>query len=153
MKVDWLAILDQISSFFDNWFYFGHRNQEWIIIRLKKLNLFFIWIDYNDWLVIMKINKHQTPEIRKTANSSWHAEIVLLKYGLQNFTIDQVNGLAQIAKVTVHKYYKTKDQLSLELSIKSVNILMFGELKSLFPIKESVFLKSSSVHGMLPILL
>lgn len=75
----------------------------------------------------MKNNKHQSPEIRKQ-QILLAAEIVLLKDGIQNFTIDQVIVHAQIAKGTVYKYYKTKDKLLAELAIKSVN-MMFDHFK------------------------
>jgi AcrR family transcriptional regulator len=85
----------------------------------------------------MKINKHQTPAIRKQ-QILLAAEIVLLKDGLQNFTIDQVIAHAQIAKGTVYKYYKTKDQLLAELSIKSVSMMFEVFKKSVLDQESSI---------------
>jgi AcrR family transcriptional regulator len=85
----------------------------------------------------MKNNKHQSPEIRKK-QILLAAEIVLLKDGLQNFTIDQVIVHAQIAKGTVYKYYKTKDQLLAELAIKSVNMMFDGFKKAVLDQESSI---------------
>jgi len=86
----------------------------------------------------MRINKHQTPKIRKQ-QILLAAELVLLKDGLQNFTIDQVISHAQIAKGTVYKYYKNKDQLLAELSIKSTSMMFLA-------FKDSVKDKSNSIE-------
>lgn len=70
----------------------------------------------------MKKNKHQSPETRKL-QILLAAEIVLLKEGIETFTIDQVVAHAKIAKGTVYKYYKNKDHLFAELAVKSVEML------------------------------
>ncbi|REG78373.1 TetR/AcrR family transcriptional regulator [Algoriphagus antarcticus] len=70
----------------------------------------------------MKRNKHHSPEIRKQ-QILLASEIVLLKEGIESFTIDQVVFHAQIAKGTVYKYYKNKDHLFAELAVKSVEML------------------------------
>ncbi|NET31711.1 MAG: TetR/AcrR family transcriptional regulator [Cyanothece sp. SIO1E1] len=60
------------------------------------------------------------------------ADLVLLEQGMENFTIDQVVAKANIAKGTVYKYYKSRDDLLLELSVKALNIMleMFEEAVS-----------------------
>lgn len=70
----------------------------------------------------MKKNKHHSPETRRQ-QILLAAEIVLLKEGIENFTIDQVISHAQIAKGTVYKYYKSRDHLFAEMSVKSVEML------------------------------
>ena len=91
----------------------------------------------------MNTIKHQTHEIRRK-QILLAAEIVLLKDGLQNFTIDQVIAHALIAKGTVYKYYKSKDQLLAELAIKSVNML-FEEFKMAVIDQKSSIAKIRSV--------
>ena len=76
----------------------------------------------------MKKNKHHSPETRRQ-QILLAAEIVLLKEGIENFTIDQVISHAQIAKGTVYKYYKSRDHLFAEMSVKSVEML-FTSFKS-----------------------
>lgn len=76
----------------------------------------------------MKKNKHHSPETRRQ-QILLAAEIVLLKEGIENFTIDQVISHAQIAKGTVYKYYKSRDHLFAEMSVKSVDML-FTSFKS-----------------------
>lgn len=70
----------------------------------------------------MKKKKHHSPETRKQ-QILLAAEIVLLKEGIERFTIDQVVTHAQIAKGTVYKYYKSKDHLLAEMSVKAVEML------------------------------
>jgi AcrR family transcriptional regulator len=69
----------------------------------------------------MKKNK-LSPETRKQ-QILLAAEIVLLKDGIESFTIDQVISHAQIAKGTVYKYYQNKDHLFAELAVKAVEML------------------------------
>lgn len=76
----------------------------------------------------MKKKKHHSPETRRQ-QILLAAEIVLLKEGIDNFTIDQVISHAQIAKGTVYKYYKNRDHLFAEMSVKSVEML-FTSFKS-----------------------
>jgi AcrR family transcriptional regulator len=76
----------------------------------------------------MKKNKHQSPESRKQ-QILLAAEIVLLKEGIEKFTIDQVILHAQIAKGTVYKYYKSRDHLLSEMSVKAV-VMLFSSFKS-----------------------
>ncbi|MHA7128617.1 TetR/AcrR family transcriptional regulator [Algoriphagus namhaensis] len=73
----------------------------------------------------MKKNKHHSPETRKQ-QILLAAEIVLLKEGIQNFTIDQVISHAQIAKGTVYKYYKSRDHLLAEMAVKAVEMLFMS---------------------------
>ncbi|MEO1020921.1 MAG: TetR/AcrR family transcriptional regulator [Bacteroidota bacterium] len=68
-------------------------------------------------------NKHYSEATRKR-QIMLAADLVLLEQGIENFTIDQVVAKADIAKGTVYKYYKNKDDLLLELSIKALNIML-----------------------------
>jgi|GEM_PF-688826 len=76
-------------------------------------------------------NKRYSETIRKR-QIMLAADLVLLEQGMENFTIDQVVAKANIAKGTVYKYYKSKDDLLLELSVKALNIMleMFEEATS-----------------------
>lgn len=92
----------------------------------------------------MKKNKHHSPETRKQ-QILLAAEIVLLKEGIENFTIDQVISHAQIAKGTVYKYYKSRDHLFAEMSVKSVEMLfisfkssVLGEVSSIGKIQSVI---------------
>ncbi|MGD1947272.1 MAG: TetR/AcrR family transcriptional regulator [Croceivirga sp.] len=52
------------------------------------------------------------------------ADTVLQQVGVNNFTIDQVVETLDIAKGTVYKYYKSKDELLSMVSIKALRLLL-----------------------------
>lgn len=52
------------------------------------------------------------------------ADLVLIDVGIEDFTIDQVAERANIAKGTVYKYFKSKDEILAEISIKAVGLLL-----------------------------
>jgi AcrR family transcriptional regulator len=48
--------------------------------------------------------------------------MVLQEVGVNNFTIDQVVDYLGIAKGTVYKYFKSKDDVLAEVSVKALNL-------------------------------
>ena len=52
------------------------------------------------------------------------AETVLLERGIDNFTMDQVVQHAGIAKGTIYKYFKSKDEVLAVLSSKALSMLL-----------------------------
>lgn len=75
--------------------------------------------------------KHQSAKTRKQQILS-AADLVLMEVGMSQFTIDQVIERAQIAKGTVYKYYRSKDEILAELSVRAITLLlaMFEESSS-----------------------
>lgn len=67
-------------------------------------------------------SKHQSAEIRKQQILD-ASKSVLESRGMDKFTIDQVADEAKIAKGTVYKYYKSKDQILSELSVNSLDMM------------------------------
>lgn len=49
---------------------------------------------------------------------------MLTEVGLDSFTVDQVVAKAGIAKGIVYKYYKSKDEVFSEISVKSLRKLL-----------------------------
>ena len=52
------------------------------------------------------------------------ADLVLIDVGVEDFTIDQVAERANIAKGTVYKYFKSKDEILAEISTKAIGLLL-----------------------------
>ena len=52
------------------------------------------------------------------------SDFVLQEVGANNFTVDQVVEHLSIAKGTVYKYFKSKDDLLAEVSVKALNLLL-----------------------------
>ncbi|MEM9676401.1 MAG: TetR/AcrR family transcriptional regulator [Bacteroidota bacterium] len=72
----------------------------------------------------MKVgSKHQSAEMRRQQILS-AADLVLIDVGIEDFTIDQVAVKANIAKGTVYKYFKSKDEILAELSTKAISLLL-----------------------------
>lgn len=66
--------------------------------------------------------RRQSPAVRvRQINKA--ANAVLLRTGVEGFTIDEVVKEAGIAKGTVYNYYKSKDELLADLCIKAVSLL------------------------------
>lgn len=65
-------------------------------------------------------SKHQSPDIRKQQILE-ASERVLIGCGMEKFTLDQVAEEANIAKGTIYKYYKGKDQILSELSVSALS--------------------------------
>ncbi len=68
-------------------------------------------------------SKHQ-PEGTRRQQILLAADLVLIEAGVEGFTVDQVVDRAKIAKGTVYKYFKSKDQIFAELSIKAASLLL-----------------------------
>ncbi|MGB3585730.1 MAG: TetR/AcrR family transcriptional regulator [Tunicatimonas sp.] len=72
----------------------------------------------------MKVgSKHQSAEMRRQQILS-AADLVLIDAGIEDFTIDQVAERANIAKGTIYKYFKSKDEILGEISTKAVSLLL-----------------------------
>ncbi|MEM8966206.1 MAG: TetR/AcrR family transcriptional regulator [Bacteroidota bacterium] len=72
----------------------------------------------------MKVgSKHQSAEMRRQQILS-AADLVLIDVGVEDFTIDQVAERANIAKGTVYKYFKSKDEILAEISTKAIGLLL-----------------------------
>lgn len=67
--------------------------------------------------------KHLSPESRKK-QILVAANMVLQEVGVNNFTIDQVVDYLGIAKGTVYKYFRSKDDVLAEVSIKALKLLL-----------------------------
>lgn len=52
------------------------------------------------------------------------ADYVLTSVGARDFTIDKVVAHLGVAKGTIYKYYKSKDDVLAEVSVKALNILL-----------------------------
>ncbi len=52
------------------------------------------------------------------------ADYVLIQVGTHDFTIDRVVARLGVAKGTIYKYYKSKDDILAEVSVKALNILL-----------------------------
>jgi AcrR family transcriptional regulator len=87
--------------------------------------------------------KRQSPEERKSQILT-AAEQVLTEVGLDSFTVDKVVTKAGIAKGTVYKYYKSKDEVFSEISVKALKKLL-EVFKAGAEEKESVVDKLKSV--------
>lgn len=70
----------------------------------------------------MRVRKRESPEQRKSQIIA-AADHVLLNVGIDRFTIDQVIEKAGIAKGTVYRYYKNKDEMLAELVAKALQLL------------------------------
>lgn len=68
-------------------------------------------------------SKHQSAEMRRQQILA-AANLVLIEVGIEAFTIDQVAERANIAKGTVYKYFKSRDEILAEISVKAVSLLM-----------------------------
>lgn len=83
-----------------------------------------MYIGYTRSNVIMKVgSKHQSAEMRRQQILS-AADLVLINVGIDDFTIDQVAERANIAKGTVYKYFKSKDEILAEVSVKGLSLLL-----------------------------
>jgi len=72
----------------------------------------------------MKIgSKHQTAEMRRQQILS-AADLVLIEVGIEDFTVDRVAEKAGIAKGTIYKYFKNRDELLSVISIKAASLLL-----------------------------
>ncbi len=71
----------------------------------------------------MEGSKHQSEATRRR-QILLAADLILIESGTEGFTIDQVAERARIAKGTIYKYFKSKQQILAELSIKSVTLLL-----------------------------
>lgn len=67
-------------------------------------------------------SKHQSEGTRRQ-QILLASDLILLESGLEGFTVDQIADKAGIAKGTIYKYYKNKDQILAALSIKAVSLL------------------------------
>ena len=67
-------------------------------------------------------SKHQSADVRRQQILS-ASKLVLERGGIEKFTIDQVAEEADLAKGTVYKYYKGKDQVLSELSVDSLSMM------------------------------
>jgi AcrR family transcriptional regulator len=52
------------------------------------------------------------------------ADQILKEVGAYNFTIDQVVARLDVAKGTIYKYYKSKDDILAEVSVKALSLLL-----------------------------
>ena len=52
------------------------------------------------------------------------ADIVLREVGANNFTVDQVVEQLEVAKGTIYKYYKSKDDILAEVSVNALKLLL-----------------------------
>jgi AcrR family transcriptional regulator len=68
-------------------------------------------------------SKHQSAEMRRQQIVS-AADLVLIEVGVDDFTIDQVADRANIAKGTVYKYFKSKDEILAAVSVKGLSLLL-----------------------------
>ncbi len=66
--------------------------------------------------------KRATPESRKLQILA-AADQVLIQIGIEHFTVDRVIEVAHIAKGTVYRYYKNKDEMLAELGVKALTLL------------------------------
>ena len=71
----------------------------------------------------MRVRKRESPEQRKSQIIA-AADYVLLEVGIDRFTVDQVIARAGIAKGTVYRYYKNKDEMLAELCGKALQLLL-----------------------------
>ncbi len=69
-----------------------------------------------------KGGKHVSPETRRNQILA-AADLVLIEVGIERFTIDLVIEKAGIAKGTVYNYYKSKDEVLSDLSVKALTLL------------------------------
>ncbi len=67
--------------------------------------------------------KHLDPSARREQIIA-AADTVLLKEGVNDFTIDKVVDYLGIAKGTVYKYFESKDDVLAEVSVKALNQLL-----------------------------
>ncbi len=66
--------------------------------------------------------RHRSPGTRKQQIIA-AANTVLLEVGIERFTVDQVVAKAGIAKGTVYKYYRNKDEVLSELTVLALRLL------------------------------
>lgn len=52
------------------------------------------------------------------------ADFVLREVGANNFTVDQVVDQLGVAKGTIYKYYKSKDDILAEVSVRALSLLL-----------------------------
>ncbi|UEG51432.1 TetR/AcrR family transcriptional regulator [Mucilaginibacter daejeonensis] len=52
------------------------------------------------------------------------ADRVLLNVGVHDFTIDKMVTYLDVAKGTIYKYYKSKDDVLAEVSVKALHVLL-----------------------------
>ncbi len=69
-----------------------------------------------------KGGKHVTPGTRKNQILA-AADLVLIEVGIERLTIDLIVEKAGIAKGTVYNYYKSKDEVLTDLSVKALTLL------------------------------
>lgn len=67
----------------------------------------------------MTKGKHKSPNERRQQITDT-AELLLLDVGIDSFTMDQLAERAGIAKGTVYKYFKNKDEVLSNLSIRTL---------------------------------
>ncbi|CAM3741447.1 TetR/AcrR family transcriptional regulator [Mucilaginibacter galii] len=73
---------------------------------------------------LMGIKTKHLPKLHREQQIIDAADHVLTNAGAQNFTIDKVVAHLGVAKGTIYKYYKSKDDVLAEMSVKALKILL-----------------------------
>ncbi|UEG51654.1 TetR/AcrR family transcriptional regulator [Mucilaginibacter daejeonensis] len=72
---------------------------------------------------MVKRTKH-LPKSQREQQIIDAADRVLLEVGAQDLTIDKMVAHLDVAKGTIYKYYKSKDDVLAELSVKALSVLL-----------------------------
>ena len=72
----------------------------------------------------MKANSKHLPKLDREQQIINAADHVLREVGAHDFTVDRIVEYLGVAKGTIYKYYKSKDDILAEVSIKAIKQLM-----------------------------
>ncbi|MVN91365.1 TetR/AcrR family transcriptional regulator [Mucilaginibacter aquatilis] len=72
---------------------------------------------------MVKRTKH-LPKSQREQQIIDAADKVLEEFGAHDFTIDKMVSHLSVAKGTIYKYYKSKDDVLAEVSVKALNVLL-----------------------------
>lgn len=72
----------------------------------------------------MKISSKHLPKLDREQQIINAADTVLREVGAHDFTVDRIVDYLGVAKGTIYKYYKSKDDILAEVSVKAIKLLM-----------------------------